>query len=110
MANDAAAEAEQRASAANKSLGSWIGKITHKIRQNMVIPGSVQGNPQAIFELRVLPTGEVTQDLIRLKKSSGNAVLDAAIERAILRASPLPKPDNGSFPNPLEIKYKPFEE
>ncbi|MBV2194180.1 MAG: TonB C-terminal domain-containing protein, partial [Azonexus sp.] len=43
--------------------------------------------------------------------SSGNPSLDAAIERAIRRSSPLPKPDDPSlFKRELEIKYRPFEE
>ena len=34
-----------------------------------------------------------------------------AIERAILKSSPLPKPDDPSlFRRDLEIKYRPFEE
>jgi colicin import membrane protein len=109
LANAAAAEAEQRASAANRGLQAWGDKISRHIRQYVVLPGAIQGNPQAIFELRVLPSGDVLQP-IRLKKSSGNPALDSAVERAIIKSSPLPKPENGTFPNPLEIKYKPFEE
>lgn len=105
----AMAEQEQRAAAASRGMQSWGDKISRHVRQYVVLPGGIQGNPQAIFELRVLPTGEVFQP-IRLKKSSGNPALDAAVERAIIKASPLPKPESGSFPNPLEIKYKPLEE
>jgi colicin import membrane protein len=111
LANAAAAESEQRAAsaAAAKSLKSWGDKVSRHVRQYVVLPGEIQGNPQTIFELRVLPSGDVVQP-IRLKKSSGNSALDAAVERAIIKASPLPKPESGSFPNPLEIKYKPLEE
>jgi colicin import membrane protein len=109
LANAAAAEAEQRAAAANKGLQAWGDKVSRHIRQYVVLPGAIQGNPQSIYEFRVLPSGDVLQPL-KLKKSSGNPALDAAVERAIIKASPLPKPDSGSFPNPLEIKYKPFEE
>jgi len=56
-----------------------------------------------------LPSGEVLA--VKLKRSSGNAALDTAIERAILKSSPLPKPDDPSqFQRTLDIKYKPFEE
>ena len=110
MANVAAAESEQRAAgaAANRSLQGWGDKVSRHIRQYVVLPGGIQGNPQAVFELRVLPSGDVLQP-VRLKKSSGNPALDAAVERAIIKSSPLPKPDSGVFPNPLEIKYKPEE-
>lgn len=99
---------EQRAAGDNRSMKAWGDKVSRHVRQYVVLPSGIQGNPQAIFELRVLPSGDVLQP-IRLKKSSGNPALDAAIERAIIKASPLPKPDNGTFPNPLEIKYKPEE-
>ena len=54
-------------------------------------------------------TGEVLE--VKLRRSSGIGSLDAAIERAILKSSPLPKPDDPAlFQRTLEIKYKPFEE
>ena len=104
----AEAEKDQRAAADSRSMKAWGDKISRHVRQYVMLPTNIQGNPQAIFELRVLPSGDVLQP-IQLKKSSGNSALDAAVERAIIKASPLPKPDNGIFPNPLEIKYKPEE-
>ena len=109
MANVAAAEAEQRASANRRGLESYAAKIRGKIRGNIVLPPSIQGNPEAVFEVNQLPSGEVLD--VRLKRSSGNAALDTAIERAIRKSSPLPKPDDPSlFRRDFEIKYKPFEE
>lgn len=105
----AGVEAEQRAAAGRKGLESYAAKIRGKIRGNIVLPPNIQGNPEAVFEVTQLPSGEVLN--IRLKRSSGNAGLDAAIERAIHKSSPLPKPDDPSlFQRVLEIKYKPFEE
>lgn len=109
LANAAAAEAEQRASANKRGLESYAAKIRGKVRGNIVLPPNIQGNPEAIFEVSQLPSGEVLS--VKLKRSSGNAGLDTAIERAILKSSPLPKPDDPSqFQRMLEIKYKPFEE
>lgn len=109
MANAAAAEVESRASASRRGLDSYASKIRGKIRGNIVLPPSIQGNPEAQFEVNQLPSGEVLS--VKLKRSSGNAALDTAIERAILKSSPLPKPDDPSqFQRTLEIKYKPFEE
>lgn len=105
----AAAEAEQRASASKRGMADYASKIRGKVRGNIVLPPSIQGNPEAIFEVSQLPSGEVLA--VKLKRSSGNAALDTAIERAILKSSPLPKPDDPSlFQRSLEIKYKPFEE
>jgi colicin import membrane protein len=78
-------------------------------RQHHAAAKAIQGNPEAVFEVSQLPTGEVLD--VKLKRSSGNQALDAAIERAIRKSSPLPKPDDPSlFQRTLEIKYKPFEE
>jgi len=109
MANAAAAESEQRASASRKGMKDYAARIRGKVKGNIVLPPNIQGNPEAIFELDQLPTGEVLS--VKLKRSSGNQGLDQAIERAILKSSPLPKPDDPAlFQRTLEIKYKPFEE
>jgi len=109
MTNAAAAEAEQRASANKKGLADYVNKIRGKVRGNIILPPSIQGNPEAVFEVSQLPTGEVLA--VKLKRPSGNAALDRAIETAILKSSPLPKPDDPSqFSRELKINYKPFEE
>lgn len=109
IANAAAAEAEQRAASNRRGLADYASKIRGKVRGNIVLPPSIQGNPEAVFEVNQLPSGEVLD--VRLKRSSGNPALDSAIERAIRKSSPLPKPDDPSlFQRTLEIKYKPFEE
>ncbi|MBP5985767.1 MAG: TonB C-terminal domain-containing protein [Azonexus sp.] len=109
LANAAAAEAEQRASSNKKGLADYASKIRMKVRGNIMLPPAIQGNPEAVFEVSQLPTGDVLD--IKLKRSSGNQALDAAIERAIRKSSPLPKPDDPSlFQRTLEIKYKPYEE
>ena len=103
------AEKEQRAAANRRGLESYAAKIRIAIRNRIVLPPGISGNPEAIFEVNQLPGGDVLS--VRLKRSSGLPVLDAAIERAILSASPLPRPDDPAhFQRVLEIKYKPFEE
>jgi colicin import membrane protein len=90
-------------------LRAWGNKIGAKIRGNIVLPPNIEGNPEAVFEVNLLPTGEVIGEA-RLKRSSGNPALDAAIERAILKSSPLPPPDDPAvFMRVLEIKYRPYE-
>jgi colicin import membrane protein len=109
MANAAAAESEQRASSNKRGLEAYATKIRTKVRGNIVLPPNIQGNPEAVFIVDQLPTGEVLT--IKLKRSSGNSGLDQAIERAIRKSSDLPKPDDPAlFQRTLEIKYKPFEE
>ena len=109
LAKAAAAESEQRAAAGKKGLQDYAAKIRGKVRGNIVLPPNIQGNPEAVFEVNQLPSGEVLD--VKLRRSSGNSSLDAAIERAIWKSSPLPKPDDPAlFRRDLEIKYKPFEE
>lgn len=110
LANVAAAEAEQRASSNKRGLADYTNKIRVRIKSNMtLLPPSIQGNPEAVFEVTQLPTAEILN--VKLKRSSGNAALDTIIENAIRRSSPLPKPDNPAlFERVIEIKYKPFEE
>ena len=109
MAKAAAAEAAQRAASNKAAEEAYIAKIRGKIRGSVVLPNSIQGNPEAIFDVHQLPDGEVLE--VKLRKSSGNTSLDDAIERAIRKSSRLPKPDDPAlFQRVLIIKYKPFEE
>ncbi|WP_374325193.1 energy transducer TonB [Azonexus sp.] len=103
------ADQAQKAAANRRGLEGYAAKIRTKVRGNIVLPPNLPGNPEAVFEVNQLPGGDVLS--IRLKRSSGVPALDEAIERAIRKSSPLPKPDDPSqFQRTLEIKYKPFEE
>ena len=95
---------------ASRAALAWADKIRAKIRGNIVRPGNVVGNPEAVYEIQLLPDGGVIGDP-RLKKSTGNPALDEAIERAILKSSPLPKPDDpAAFQRLLELKFRPMED
>jgi len=86
----------------------YVDKIRTKIRMNVVLPSDIRGNPEAIFDVIQLPTGEVLS--ARLMKSSGHKTYDEAVERAILKSSPLPKPDRPEqFQRELQLKFKPQE-
>ena len=101
--------ASNAAAARNKALAAWADKIRAVIRSKIVLPPGIKGNPEALFEIDLLPTGEVLN--VRIKKSSNLGALDDAIYRAILKSSPLPKPrDPGVFERRLELTYRPFED
>ena len=102
-------KAEQAALSRPRGQADYAAKVRGKIRGNIVLPPAIQGNPEAIFDVTQLPSGDVLT--VRIRKSSGNRLLDEAIERAILKSSPLPKPDDPVlFDRSLKIPYKPFEE
>ncbi len=86
----------------------YVDKIRSKIKGNLVLPSDLKGNPEVIFDVIQLPTGEVLS--ARLLKSSGYALYDQAVERAILKSSPLPLPDRHEyFQRELQLKFKPQE-
>jgi colicin import membrane protein len=90
------------------ALASWQNQITAKIRSNIVLPPDLAGNPQAEFDVALLPTGEVLS--VKLARSSGNRALDDAWERAILKSSPLPRPSKPEiFVRDLRLKFRPSE-
>lgn len=104
------ARERQAASARDKAIADYIDRVRAKIRGNIVLPADVRGNPEAVFEVAQLPSGEVLPP-IRLKRSSGHAALDAAIERAILKSSPLPRPASPElFSRVLELRFRPLED
>ena len=102
-------QAAQANTARNKAVADYLGRIRGKIRGNIVVPPEIKGNPEAVFDVTQLPSGEIVT--VRLKRSSGHAALDAAIERAILKSNPLPKPEPADlFSRSLELRFRPLDE
>jgi colicin import membrane protein len=98
--------ARQAAAARTRALNEYIGQIQRTVRRNWILPQDIQGNPEAVFDVVQLPTGEVLS--IRLARSSGNAAYDAAVERAILKSSPLPLPASRElFSRELKLTFRP---
>ena len=100
--------ATQQQAARDRGLATWTDKIKSKIRSRIPVQvaEAVSGNPDAVFNVSLLPNGEVLT--VRMKKSSGNKAYDEAVERAILGASPLPKPDDANlFQRQLELTFRP---
>lgn len=93
---------------AAKADATYIAKLKGKIKSNVVLPPNIPGDPEAIFDVVQLPTGEVRS--VKLRKTSGFKAYDDAVERAILKSSPLPRPDRPEqFQPSLEIKFRPLE-
>jgi colicin import membrane protein len=83
----------------------YLASITSKIKSTTSYPGStdVPGNPKAVFKVEELPTGEIIS--VKLVKSSGISAFDDAVEKGIMKASPLPKKKNGTVERTLEIAF-----
>lgn len=102
---------EADAMAAGKVMDEYVGKIRAKIRRYIVLPPGLSPNIRAEFNVTLLPSGEVLNAI--LLKSSGNEAYDSAVERAILKAQPLPLPpaEKNMFNRfrDLRLKFSPAE-
>jgi len=98
--------ARDAAASHSKALDEYIARIRAKVRSNWILPLELKGNPEATFNVVQLPNGEVLS--VQLVRSSGIPAYDQAVERAILRSSPLPKPTSESvFSRELRLTFRP---
>jgi len=99
--------ARDAAAARSRALATWADKIRAQIRRNINIEYlDIRGNPEALFHVTLLPDGSVLQ--AQLVITSGHAGYDEAVHRAILKSSPLPKPDTpGVFRRDLNLTFRP---
>jgi colicin import membrane protein len=96
----------EQLAAHNRAMATWVDKIRNQIRGNSVLPPDIRGNPQAEVLVSLLPTGDVLE--AKLLISSGHQAYDDAVLRAILKSSPLPKPDTQDlFERNLQLKFRP---
>jgi len=84
----------------------YIASIAAKIKGNTTYPGStdVPGNPEVVFQVEQLPTGEILS--VRKTKSSGIPAFDEAVERGINKSSPLPKKKDGTVERSVQVGFK----
>ena len=102
------AKAKAEGDARSAAQADWIRRIQSKIRGNVILPPEMPGNPEAIFEVVQLPTGEIID--VQLRKSSGVKAYDEAVQRAILKSSPLPRPDRPEqFQRALSLRFRPLD-
>jgi len=100
--------AEQQASAQARLRNEYIERIRAKIRSKIGQVPNLQGNPEVEIDVIQIPGGDVLS--VKLKRSSGVSAYDNAVERAILLASPLPRPPKPElFERELNLKFRPQE-
>jgi colicin import membrane protein len=99
---------DAEAAARARSEADYIRRIQSKIKGNVVLPPDLVGNAEAIFEVVQLPTGEILDAVLR--KSSGVRAYDDAVQRAIIKSSPLPRPERPDlFQRTLTLKFRPLD-
>jgi len=92
-------EAQQAAARARvmNEVAKYKAMILAKIKSRIIMPPDLPGNPVAEFNVTLLPGGDILD--VRLRRSSGYAAFDSAVERAIYLSKPLPLPPDPSLFN-----------
>jgi colicin import membrane protein len=100
------------AAARLRMIEDYRARIRSKIHGYLRLPPNLVGNPEVVYQVRLLPDGEVLR--LTLLKSSGQPAYDRQVELAILRASPLPLPPDrelaAAFREELILKFRPYDE
>lgn len=116
MARQAQAELEREAKAMQEQVArrdrvidDFKRRIQVKVQSYVRLPQTISGNPEAVFQVTLFANGEVRN--VSLVKSSGQTAYDVEVERAILKASPLPLPNEKEaaavFRSGLVLKFRP---
>jgi colicin import membrane protein len=105
---EAAEKASAARAAAAREIQKYINGIYGRVWARVAVPPDIQGSPEAVFEVSLFPGGELANVVMR--KSSGNAAYDAAVERAIRQAQPFVVPTgdlfHGNF-RPVTLSFRP---
>jgi len=102
--------AQQQAAAQASEVDKYKQLIADRIRRFIIEPPGLQGNPQVELDVTVLPGGEVLD--VKSRKASGQPSWDAAVERAVHRAQPLPLPQDPTLHSrfrELNLRFRPKE-
>lgn len=105
---EASSKAQAQAAAQSRvanEIDEYKARILAKIKRHIVMPPDLPGNPVAEFDVTLLPGGDILD--VKLRKSSGFAAFDSAVERAIFLSKPLPlPPDPALFPKFRNLNLK----
>ena len=84
---------------------SYGGRIIARVKPNIVLTETLQGNPRAEVEVRAAADGTIMGR--RLVKPSGEKAWDDAVLRAIDRTEILPRDIDGRVPSTLTLIFTP---
>lgn len=100
-----AADATGTAKQSTGPSASYGGRVSARVKPNIVFTAEVSGNIEAGVEVRTSPDGTITAR--KIIKSSGNKAWDDAVLRALDKTEILPKDTDGRVPSTIEIYFKP---
>ncbi len=91
LAEEAEREARQQAERDARVRDRYVARIRSRVQRNWRIPSIDKVDPRAAVRVRLSPEGRVLS--VEVAESSGDEQFDQSLERAVLRASPLPVPE-----------------
>ncbi|MEO8306807.1 MAG: cell envelope integrity protein TolA [Pseudomonadota bacterium] len=101
-----AAEEKANAVRASGQMNLYIAQITAKIERNWTRPANAQAGLNCEVRVTQVPGGTVTG--VRVERCNGDESVRGSIERAVLKASPLPLPsDPALFERILVVTFRP---
>ncbi len=102
----AAGQTGTRAGSGGEGGPGYADKVRQRVKPNIVFDAqSVAGNPQAVVEVDCAPDGSILS--VRLSRSSGNALWDSAVLRAVEKSDPMPRGEGSRAPRRFTITFQP---
>jgi TonB family protein len=90
--------------ASTRDLGAgWGEKLKQCVQPNLRYSDASASNPRVEFMVKLSAVG--SPNSVNLTKSSGNNAYDLAVERALRRCDPFPKPISGEYPLSIRVGY-----
>ena len=84
---------------------SYGGRVSAKVKPNIVFTEDLAGNPTAEVEVRTAPDGTIVSR--KLLKGSGSKAWDEAVLKAIDKTEVLPRDTDGRVPSVMVISFRP---
>jgi len=84
-------------------LSDYYSRVQDEIWQQWVFPDTGVGQIEAVVAITIMKDGRVRID--RVEKTSGNALFDRSVVRAIEKASPLPRPP---YQMEIGVRFTPY--
>ena len=94
-AAEEALQAQLAEEQAMDALSRFIPAIQDKIQRNWLRPAGSPKGLSCLILVKLIPGGEVVD--ARVVRSSGDALFDRSVETAVLKASPLPLPEDAAM-------------
>jgi len=106
LQRELAAEAERMNAERAGLLDQYIAMIENRIERNWIKPLSVRPGLTCVVDVVQLPTGDVMS--VKVSSCNGDEAVIRSIEKAVMDASPLPKPPNPAlFERNLSVRFHP---